>query len=193
MNNSNLTPTNKPRLDNSYPSRRTNPRSGSTTRFGVLFAILVIGVAAIYGGQIYLDAQVPKGSDEFKKVTANNPSAPTEEKETGIEIITGIFSGSKPSKEMVELKSKTADEVEFTYEAIDKMTLEELTSNIGILSKRLVELRGSLPPSIAGASAGGPPPKKKEEKDGDAEEKVVTVLSLALPLEVMRQIAEQRK
>ena len=73
------------------------------------------------------------------------------------------------------------------------MTPEELASNIVILSKRLVELRGSLPPSIAGASAGGPPPKKKEEKDGDAEEKVVTVLSLALPLEVMRQIAEQRK
>ncbi len=155
--------------------------------------MLAIGVAAIYGGRIYLDAQIPKGSDDFRKETAENPSAPTEEKETGVEIITGIFSGSKPSKETVELQSKTADEVEFTYEAIVKMTPEELASNIGILSKRLVELRGSLPPSIAGASAGGPPPKKKEEKDGDAEEKVVTVLSLALPLEVMRQIAEQRK
>ncbi|MCP4480214.1 MAG: hypothetical protein GY818_19190, partial [Planctomycetaceae bacterium] len=84
MKNSNLTPNNKPRLDNSSLSRRTNSRSGSTTRFGVLFAILVIGVAAIYGGLIYLDAQVPKGSDEFKKASADNPSAPTEEKETGV-------------------------------------------------------------------------------------------------------------
>lgn len=155
MNNSNLTPTNIPSLENPPVSRRTNLRSGSATRFGILFAILLIGVVSIYGGRIYLDSLVPKGSEEFAKETAENPNAPVEEAETGVEIITGIFSGPKPSKEMIELKTKTAGEVEFTYDAIAEMTSEELASNIEILAKRLSELRSDLPPSIGGASAGG--------------------------------------
>ncbi len=192
MNNSNLTPTNIPSLENPPVSRRTNLRSGSATRFGILFAILLIGVVSIYGGRIYLDSLVPKGSEEFAKETAENPNAPVEEEETGVEIITGIFSGPKPSKEMIELKTKTAGEVEFTYDAIAEMTSEELASNIEILAKRVSELRSDLPPSIGGASAGGPPPATPKNETADDEEKV-TVLSLALPLEVMRQVAEQRK
>ena len=192
MNNSNLNPTNMPRREGLSFSQRTSARSGSATRFGILFAILVIGVSSIYGGRMYLDSLVPKGSEEFTKEKSNNPDAPTEEKETGVEIIAGIFSGPKPSKEMIELKAKTAGEVEFTYDAIDKMTSEELTSNIEILEKRLAELRSNLPPSIGGASAGGPPPPTAKNEATEDEEKV-TVLSLALPLEVMRQVAKQRK
>lgn len=193
MNDLNLLPDNNSSLEISTCPRRTNSRSGSATRFGVLFAILVIGVAAIYGGRMYLDSLVPKGSDEFRKETAKNPNAPEEKEETGVEIITGIFSGPKPSKEMIELQAKTAEEVEFTYEAIENMTSEELASNIEILSTRLEELRRNLPPSIGGASAGGPPPKTEVKEETAEEDKKVTVLSLALPLEVMRQIADQRK
>ena len=178
---------------NHLPFQRCNSRAGSATRFGLLFAILVIGVVSIYGGRKYLDSQIPKGSDEFVKETASNPNAPIEEKETGVEILTGIFSGPGPSKEMLELQKTPADEVEFTYDAIDKMTAEELKANIEILSSRLLELRSNLPPSIGGASAGGPPPKTEAKDDAAEKDEKVTVLSLALPLEVMRQIAEQRK
>jgi hypothetical protein len=148
---------------------------------------------SIYAGRKYLDSQIPKGSDGFIKETASNPSAPVEAKETGVEILTGIFSGPGPSKEMLKLQETPAGEVEFTYDAIDKMTAEELKTNIEILSSRLVELRSNLPPSIGGASAGGPPPKTEKKDDASDKDGKVTVLSLALPLEVMRQVAKQRR
>ena len=195
MNNSKLNSTSQQSFGNRrpLPSPRFSSRSGSATRFGILFAILMIGIASIYGGRMYLDSQIPRGSDEFSKETASNPNAPAEKQETGVEIITGIFSGPKPSKEMIELKEQSADDVEFTYDAIDKMSAEELKSNIEILTSRLEELRRNLPPSIGGASAGGPPPTTEAKDDPTDEDEKVTVLSLALPLEVMRQIAEQRK
>lgn len=195
MSNSKLNPTSQPSFGSRshLPTQRCNLRSGSATRFGLLLAILVIGIVSIYGGQKYLDSQIPKGSDEFVKETSSNPSAPVEVNETGVEILTGIFSGPGPSKEMLELQKTPADEVEFTYDAIVKMTAEELKANIEILSSRLLELRRNLPPSIGGASAGGPPPKNETKDDAAEKDEKVTVLSLALPLEVMRQIAEQRK
>jgi hypothetical protein len=173
------------------PSRRANARSGSVRRFGVIFAVFAVLAGAVLLLPIYLDSLIPKGNPEFAKETANNPNAPDETEETGVEILKGMFRDAEPSKEMIELQSKTADEVEFTYDAITKMTSEELTSNIQILSTRLEELRGNLPPSIGGASAGGPPPETEEKEATSETEEKVTVLSLALPLEVMRQIAEQ--
>lgn len=170
-----------------------NARSGSVRRFGVIFAVFAVPAGAVLLLPIYLDSLIPKGSPEFAKPAANNPNAPDETEETGVEIPRAMFRYDEPSKEMIDLQSKTVDEVEFTYDECAKMTSEELTSNIQILSTRLEKLRGNLPPSIGGASEGGPPPETEEEEATSETEEKVTVLSLALPLEVMRQIAEQKK
>ena len=196
MSNLKQNPTSQQTLETyvKLPSRRANARSGSVRRFGVIFAVFAVLAGAVLLLPIYLDSLIPKGSPEFVKKTTNNPNAPdeTEEtEETGAEILKGMFSDAEPSKEMIELQSKTSDEVEFTYDAIAKMTSEELTSNITILTTRLRKLRRNLPPSIGGASAGGPPPETEEKEANSETEEKVTVLSIALPLEVMRQIAEQ--
>jgi hypothetical protein len=175
------------------PSRRANARSGSVRRFGVIFAVFAVLAGAVLLLPIYLDSLIPKGDPDFVKETANNPNTPEETEETGVEILKGMFSKPEPSNEMIDLKSRTADEVEFTYDAIAKMTSDELTVNIQFLSNRLQKLRQELPPSIGGASAGGPPPKTEEKEATSEPEEKVTVLSLALPLEVMRQIAKQKK
>lgn len=100
----------------------------------------------------------------------------------------------EPTKEMMELQSMSADEVAFTYEAIKKMSAEELEKNIKDVSQRLEEKRQAMPRSLAGATMGS-----NEQPDDPAADATPTdpegetISGLALPLEVMRQVLETKK
>lgn len=103
-------------------------------------------------------------------------------------------SSPEPTKEMLKLQSMTADEVAFTYEAIQKMSVEDLEKNIADLQTRLEKKRQSMPASLAGATMGSneqpdDPAADATPVDPDGE----TISSLALPLEVMRQVLEMKK
>jgi hypothetical protein len=171
-------------------------KSGLLGRLAIILGVFVIAVGGIWGYKQYLASTVPKPDMDFVKEKAEG--APDEEPEpTGLAVLGEILSGAEPSKEVTELQEKTAEKVAFTYEEIMKMTPEELDKNIKEVSGQLKTMRAELPPSIGGATAGGSsePPKDDgtEPPNANGEEKTVTISSLALPLEVMKQIAEGRK
>ncbi|MEL7498722.1 MAG: hypothetical protein AAFN77_14030 [Planctomycetota bacterium] len=98
----------------------------------------------------------------------------------------------EPSKEAKLLMTKPADEVEFTYEEIMKMSKEDLEKNIADLSKRVEEKRKELPPSVAGATAGSAVQPKNDGIQTPSTGDDVPIEAMALPLEVMRQIVETK-
>ena len=142
-----------------------------------------------------MKSQIPQGDKNFSKELAEGSEPDPETSPSGMSLLTEIFSDAEPSKEILELQGKTAEEVVFTYDAIMKMTDEDLNKNIKEVSQQLASMRESLPPSIGGASAGAsePPEDKSTDDPVSADQDKVTIPFLALPLEVMRQIAESRK
>lgn len=99
----------------------------------------------------------------------------------------------EPTKEVKELKTKTAEEVAYTYEAIMAMSSEDLNKNIKELSDQLEARRKNLPPSLAGMSVGSSEPETKANVEDSATELEKPISYLALPLEVMKQTAESKK
>lgn len=173
----------------------TAGKSGSLRRLAIILGVFVIAACGIWGYQEYLASLVPKPDMDFVKKRAEG--LPDEEPEpSGLAVLGEILGGAEPSKEVTELQGKTAEEVVFTYDEIMNMSPEELDKNIKEVSSQLLSMRDNLPPSIGGASAGSSEPPKddgNEPPNATGEEKTVTIPSLALPLEVMKQIAEGRK
>lgn len=157
-------------------------KSGQIGR--LLFLLIGFGILAggIWGYRTYLDSLIPERDPNVVKPGFKEDGPPP----SGIEVLSEMLAGSGPSKEVEELKKMKADEVAFTYDAIMKMTPDELKKNIDELSARLERKREALPPSFGGASAGGPP---EANPSGEAGEKdTATIAFIALPLEVMRQV-----
>ena len=169
----------------SNPDIENKTSSGMSPRFFILLGIGAILVASVWGYLRYIEASIPKGDPKFKKELANGVEE--EPVQTNMEVLAEMFSGEKLTKEVEEIKGKSADEVAFTYEAIMKMSREELTTNIKELSQRLSAKRKSLPPSLGGARVGG-----GGQPDDGADKDEVSIASLALPLEVMRQVLEKK-
>jgi hypothetical protein len=165
--------------DKQLVNATTNAKSGSLGRLIVILVFFGILAAGIWGGRKYLDSTVPKGDENFVKAKGDTEDEP---EATGMEVISDIFS-SKESKEVAELKGKSADEVAFTYAAILKMSSADLDKNIQDLSKQLVEIRSTLPPSTGAGSMGA------ASNDSSEKKKTTPVAFVALPLEVMKQIA----
>ena len=169
-----------------------NPKSGNSgtrLRLAILLGVFIIVAGGIWGGQEYLKSTVPKSDENFIKEKAEGVEEET--KPSNLAVLKEIIGGSGPSKEITELQGKSADEVVFTYDEIMQMTPEELETNIKEVSEKLVKMRSSLPPSIGGATAGGSSQPSKDDgaESANGEEKTVTIPSLALPLEVMQQVA----
>ena len=165
-------------------SKKTGNKMG---RMIVILSIFAILAACVWALPLYLESTMPKGNDEYARVRADGSEAEEEERQSGMEVIAEYFNGPGPSKEETELKEKKAEEVVFTYDAIAKMSPSELTKNIKEVTERLQKMRSSLPPSISGASMGG----GSEKPNADDEVETVSVPYLALPLEVMKQMAEK--
>lgn len=181
-----------PAKDHSYDSKKTGTDSGSGMLKRLLVMLVVFGVIAggIWGYQEYLKSTIPKEDPDFIKKKSDN--APPEVDATGMELLSELFTPAEPSREIVELKKKSADEVVFTYDAIMAMTKEELANNIEEVSNRLIKVRNDLPPSLGGASAGSSgPPKTTAAETSDEPKDTATVPYLALSLEVMRQVADE--
>ena len=162
-------------------------------RLAIILVVFVIAAGGIWGYQQYLKSTMPKQDMNFAKELAEGVEP--DEEPSSLSVISEIFSGSKPSKEVTELQGKTAEEVVFTYDAIMKMSPDELEKNIKEVSDRLELIRSSLPPSIGGATAGAsePPDDGTEPPTTTGEEETASVPSLALPLIVMQQVAEGKK
>lgn len=110
-----------------------------------------------------------------------------------IVITAGCGVKVEPSKEAVKLQGMSADEVAYTYDAIVAMSDAELAENFKSLNEQLTNKRNALPPSAGGASVGGGETEVLETETTTTEDDGVTVESLALPLEVMKQEMNNRK
>jgi len=161
-------------------------RKSGLSRLGVILGVFALAAGGIWGFQKYLESGIPQEDARFVK--ARGEDAEPEEKQSSLAVLSEMFSAPKPSKEIEELKAKSADEVVFTYDQIMEMTPDELQKNIEDVTRRLGEKRKDLPPSFG---AGSMAPAEKNSED-DAKDNS-TIPSLALPLEVMRQRAESQK
>ena len=103
----------------------TVKKSNSGRRLVILLSVFVIGAGGIFGLKQYLKSQVPKGNDEIAKTKFADSEEDPAEKVSGLAILSDIFSGDKESKEVIELKEKSAKEAVFTYDAIMKMSAED--------------------------------------------------------------------
>lgn len=181
-------------IGNDRRNMDTGSKSNLLRRLGILLGVFVVAAGGIWGYQEYLKSTMPKEDANFVKEKAPGAKEPDPEP-SGLSVLSDLFGAPKPSKEIEELKKKTAKEVEFTYDAIIKMTPKDLEENIKDVSDRLTTMRKSLAPSIGGATAGpsGPPKDDSSEAPAVENDGQPTISSLALPLEVMRQIAESKK
>ena len=109
-------------------------------------------------------------------------------------FVIGCSKAKELSKEARSLQSKAPDAVVYTYDQIIAMSDAELDKNFSELSERLRERRKTLPKSAGGASVGG---GETSAAGGDPEPPAsdddVTIESLALPLEVMKQEKARRE
>ncbi|MEL7496701.1 MAG: hypothetical protein AAFN77_03780 [Planctomycetota bacterium] len=161
-------------------------QSASPLRLLILLVLFIVAAGGIYGYQQFLAGQIPQGEAQFKKERAPNVEE-EEEPESSMQILSEIFTGSnKPSKEVERLKEMGPEDVVFTYDAIMKMSVEDLKKNIKETSDKLIEKRSSLPPSLGGGSFG---PGEGEENGPKGKD---TVQGLALPLEVMQQVLDSK-
>lgn len=180
-------------IANELDSKTAEGKSGMRRRLLVMLCVFVIAVGGIWGYREYLKSTIPKPDMNFVKKRVDG--AEDDPEPSGLSVLSEILSGPQPSKEVTELQGKTAEEVVFTYDAIMNMSPTELEKNIKEVSDQLRLMRQSLPPSVGGASAGSSEPPQDNGTDlpgTTAEKKTVTVSSLALPLEVMRQVAEDK-
>ena len=161
--------------------------SGAGRRLIILLLLFVVAAGGIWGYQQYLQSQIPKGDEEFAKEL--DKSIKPEEEETSLDMLKDMFGSRGPTQEVEELKKYSADEVAFTFDAIMAMSDADLKKNIAELTDKLVEVRKNLPPSFGAGSMGGSPDGEGEDA---AKPKLTDVQQLALPLEVMQQVAASR-
>lgn len=170
-------------------TKPASPKSGIGLRLPIL---LVIGVFMVGGVWVYLqnlENSVPKGDPKFYKKPKESENEKKEE-QSNLEILSEMIVGKQgPSKEMEELKKAKEEDVVFTLAQIEAMDKAALEKNIAALQARLEKKRSSLPPSFAAGAFGGGD-DKKEEKEEDVD--TATIQGIALPLEVMRQLLEDK-
>lgn len=114
-------------------------------------------------------------------------------------FVAGCGKKVEPTKEVITLQGKSADEVAYTHSEIVAMSDADLAKNISDLRAKLQVKRSTMAPSAGGASVGGGADSLVEsdtegtDTAAPAEDDGVTVVFLALPLEVMTQEQASRK
>ncbi len=153
------------------------------SRLPLILVLFALAAGGVYGMRYFLDAQIPTGDDSF--VRKAQDGVEKEEPPTGLEVIQEMFSSPEDSKVVTELKGLADKDVAFSYEQISKMSKEELEKNIADLTSKLSKARANLGASF-GAGSMGPGGQSKGETE------VTEVQSMALPLEVMREMLKSK-